>query len=136
MIYNKKALEDDGNLSFQNFVGSSYLLKYILNVSYLEKIQPYNLVGTSKDNMAVMWGKGIKCDLKIDFSLNQGYMCHAYSSLPSVSQIFGESKHLKMTSREKNYENVGNQEEFSMWSRNYKEPWKTKNNWDQIRGRN
>ena len=54
MIYNKKALEDDGNLSFQNFVGSSYLLKYILNVSYLEKIQPYNLVGTSKDNMAVM----------------------------------------------------------------------------------
>lgn len=34
-------------------------------MSPLEKIQPYILVGTNEDSMALVCGKGNRCDLKV-----------------------------------------------------------------------
>lgn len=36
-------------------------------MSHFRQIQPYNLVGTNKDKMAIMEGKVITCGLKIDW---------------------------------------------------------------------
>lgn len=54
ILYNTVTLEDEDNVSFWKFVCSTCLLKYFLSMSPLGKSQPYNLVGTNEDNMAVV----------------------------------------------------------------------------------
>lgn len=53
-LYNTITSEDEDNVRFQKFVCSTWLLKYFLSMSPLEKTQPYNFVGTNQDNMAVV----------------------------------------------------------------------------------
>lgn len=67
------------------------------------------------------------------------YDIHTLASHVFLSSL-GENKYPKIILEKKTTKNtcknVGKQEKFTLWSRNYKEPWKTEIRWDQIRGRN